>query len=44
MMNPAKTSPDAPAPPRWTQLWIRILRVLDASVIEVSDGHYVGAI
>ncbi len=44
MMTPVKTSTDAPAPPRWTQVWTWILQVLNASVIDVGDEHYVGAI
>lgn len=43
-MNPVKTEIGAPAPTRWTQVWTWILEVLDASVIEVRDGHYVGSI
>ncbi len=42
MTNPATTPKDAPT--GWTQVWMWILRVLDASVIEVRDGHYVGSI
>lgn len=42
MMNPVNTPIGAST--RWTQVWSWILRVLDASVIEVSDGNYVGSI
>jgi len=42
MTNPVNTPIGAPT--RWTQVWSWILRVLDASVIEVQDGHFVGSI
>jgi hypothetical protein len=42
MTNPVKTPIGAPT--RWTQVWSWILQVLDASVIEVRDGHFVGSI
>lgn len=44
MMNPVQTPIGAPDPTRWTRVRIWILQVLDASVIEVRDGHYVGSI
>ncbi|MFQ5847692.1 MAG: hypothetical protein ACE5IQ_08525 [Candidatus Methylomirabilales bacterium] len=44
MMDPVNTPTNASAPTRWLRLGIWILHVLDASVIEVRDGQYVGSI
>lgn len=44
MTNPLETPIGAPLLARWMQVWIWISRVLDASVIDVGDEHYVGSI
>ncbi len=44
MTNPVNAPIGAPALTRWTQIWIWVSRVLDASVIDVGDEHYVGSI
>jgi hypothetical protein len=44
MMNSLDTPIGSPALTRWTQVRMWIWRVLDASVIDVGDEHYVGSI
>lgn len=44
MTNPTNTLIAASAPTGWARIWMWISQVLDASVIEVSDGNYVGSI
>lgn len=43
-MARAPSQADAPVNDAWKSIWSWVLRVLDASVIEVSEGHYVGSI
>lgn len=44
MMDPMMSNVDSPSPTRWTWVWTWVVRVLDASVIETSEGTCVGSI
>lgn len=43
-MARAPSQADAASKGAWQNIWSWVLTVLDASVIEVSEGHYVGSI